>query len=214
MVASSSTFRGRSWGGQRGKGDWGFKIEVNPPIHQLAAAYAAVGIDVGDFKPAWSRLAPRLAAEIRHILDSNGSAMGPGVPWPPLDPKYLNRRRNEGFGSTPLLRTGRLRGQITSATNGIQKFDKKRLSFGAELRYARAVFFGFKSAARVGGTKVNKSGLTGGDRYVGAKYVQGNTRRRRYLGWNYANKAAATEEVNRHLEDCAKRWAAEAGGKP
>lgn len=149
-----------------GKGDYRVKFVVDPSPLAMAKVIGGLGKEFSDWRPAWRRLVPHLAAGIRQNIDSRGSTLS--RPWPATHPRYAQRKARRGFGRIDLVLSGKLVAEATSP-NSVVSMTPRRVSFGTQLPYARAVQFG----------KGKKSG-------------------RSFMGWNSRMLQHAREIMNDH----------------
>jgi phage gpG-like protein len=127
-----------------------------------AAALRQLGRQVADFRPAWQEARGPLAQGLARNLDSQGGALG--VRWPP---------RVTRSSRPPLVRTGRLRATIGSATLGTRTLTSRRLVLGPDQRYQFVQHYGSEK------------------RRIPA---------RPFLGWTEAMVRAVEDAVGRHVE--------------
>lgn len=176
----------------RGKGEFAYRITIDPSPLKLARILGGLGKDFKNWKPAFQKIAPAIVAGIGANIRSRGAALG--MRWKPVDSDspYLRRKVREGFGRAELVATGALMREITTASRSSLNITARSLRYGTSLPYAPAVNFG-----RQGGSF--KRG-----RQTGIKA-------RWFMGWNDAMKASAIRELNTHAHELLSRAARQFG---
>ena len=125
-----------------GNGNINWRIEVKPDPKQIERAFGELSRKLMDWRPAFTRLIPVIAAGERAIFNSKGSVIG--EPWHAVTEMYARRKERKGGGRLQNFLTGALRGELTSRA-GVLSMTKKKLTFGTDLPYARAIHFGQKN---------------------------------------------------------------------
>jgi len=91
-----------------GQGDLKFSISTEPPISSLIRLYEEMGGIYKDWKePLGQEVGPVIAKGMRVTYDSRGASLNDA--WPRPRAKYSRRKLRDGFGSTPMVRTGKTR---------------------------------------------------------------------------------------------------------
>lgn len=121
-----------------GGGRISWRIEVDPDPSVIEKAYGNLARKLVDWRPALQRLIPVIASGTRAVFNTKGGALG--EPWFPLTPAYARRKAKRG-GRAMLFVSGALRAELTSRA-GVLGLNKKRLTFGTDLPYARSIHFG------------------------------------------------------------------------
>ncbi len=83
-----------------------------------------------DARPAWPAVGGVVAGEVRQQSDTQGARFGRGRRWSPLSPAYVQRKRAAGFYGGILVRTGALRGSLTSRPMSIESYTPDSARFG------------------------------------------------------------------------------------
>lgn len=158
-----------------------YQIKIDPSPVKLAALIGGLGKEFNDWRPAWRRLAPHMAAGIAENFQTQGGAIGES--WPPLTDRYVTRKARGGGGRATLVLSGKLLAEATSP-QGVVSMTGIALRFGTSIPYSRAMNFGFTPKGGRGGVP-----------------------RRPFMGWNQNMKDAALEAMNDHASDLLDRAA-------
>jgi hypothetical protein len=118
-----------------------WRISTDPSPTKIAEIYGDLSRRLVDWRGAFQQMVPLIVAGEKAIFASKGSAIG--EPWSPVKEVYAKRKERAGLGRTDMHRTGVLQAFLTSPL-GVIAMTKKRLVFGTDLPYARAVHFGQK----------------------------------------------------------------------
>jgi phage gpG-like protein len=158
--------------GTRGKGNINWRLEVDPDPRKIARAYRELGITAAN----------------RKVFGSKGASLG--MPWAPVTEMYARRKERRGMGRATMFLTGSLRAALTSSA-GVLSMTKRRLVFGTDLPYARAMQFGFTATPGKGRIKHKHQ-----------------TPPRRLLDWTRETKAGAAEIMQEHAQQLMNAAAA------
>jgi hypothetical protein len=152
-----------------GKGNERFSVTIDPSPKAIAAAFGVLGKGFDDWRPAFqSMVYPVFVKGLERNFATQGASLGD--PWPALSPSYFVRKKR--LGSRLMLKlTGRLRGTLH-----VVKMNKRLISYGSTLPYARAV-----------------------------QYGKGRIGKRRYAAWSDSMKATAIQKMNEFGEALVKK---------
>ena len=114
------------------------RIDV-APIRDLMARLKALSVRVDDFQPLWDRLAGIMVEVETDWFETEGHGG-----WPPLAQSTLREKARYGYPLDPLLRTGALKGSLTTPEAGLVNqartslgtFGLKTFSWGTDVVYA------------------------------------------------------------------------------
>ena len=171
----------------RGKGTILLRFEVKPSPDEIARRFGHLSKEFKDYRPAWKRLAPRIAREVRRIFSSKGGLLGER--WPPhVKPKdkpesvsYIHRKQKAGFGRAEMLvRTGRMMHMATSPTRGLLANRPSFMRFGVKGPQVRAMNFGSLRSKK-------------------------NIPKRPFIGVTKGMEIAGVEEIGRHVDFLLKK---------
>ena len=109
-----------------GKGDIRTRITMTPHASVVNRAFAEAGVEVGDFRQAWPRVAGHMRSGIVRAIQTRGGSIG--HPWPTSTPAYLRRKGRAGLGGRQMVRKGRVLAQAMSAKP--VRMTKKSVSVG------------------------------------------------------------------------------------
>lgn len=119
------------------------RIFIDPSPVKIAKILGGLGTEFEDWKPVWREVRHVLANGLKQVYLQEGAPLDAGR-WPPQDTTYLNRKRREGWGLEPLIRTGKTIAQAISPTRGVLSRRKNALVFGVKGPQVRAIQFGFR----------------------------------------------------------------------
>ncbi|HZE02607.1 MAG TPA: hypothetical protein VE155_12665 [Pseudonocardiaceae bacterium] len=88
-----------------------------------------------DLSPAWQELLVWWAATNAEQFSSRGRRWR--TPWPALAASTQAQKRRQGFLSEPLVRTTRLRGELTRRPLGVEHVTHNAVDAGTNLPYAK-----------------------------------------------------------------------------
>lgn len=88
-----------------------------------------------DLSPAWEELLDWWAHTNVEQFHSRGARWR--TPWPPLAASTRAQKRREGFLADPLVRTTRLRGELTGRPLGVEHIRASEVDAGTDIPYAR-----------------------------------------------------------------------------
>lgn len=112
-------------------------MDIDPSPRALAKRFEFLKGLLGDLKPAWDRLTPRMRAIATEQFDSKGASSG--EKWPKLSDTYRMRK-----GSNDLLvYSGKLRSRLVD--KGVLSRTKTTFKYGVRVPGARALFFGSRA---------------------------------------------------------------------
>jgi len=178
--------------GAAGKGEFRYRLHIDPSPVKLAKELGGLGEDFGDWKPVWRELRSDLADGLRKVFDQKGRPLDAGM-WPPDDRAYVQRKTRKGFPSSQLIRTGRTIDQVTSPTRGVLSMRKSALVFGAKGPHVRAIQFGFRRR-RATRFVADEKAPRGALRMTRAR----KTAARPFVGWSDWMKERFEERMNDH----------------
>lgn len=111
---------------------------IGAETHGLAEARAhlhAMRLRAGDLTPAWEELLVWWAVTNVEHFASRGRRWR--TPWPGLAPRTVAQKRRDGFLSDPMVRTGRMRTEMTRRPLGMEHVTHNSVEAGTTAPYAK-----------------------------------------------------------------------------
>jgi phage gpG-like protein len=104
-------------------------------LRQARETLQAMHTRAHDLTPAWQELITWWAGTNIEQFTSRGRRWR--TPWEPLRPTTLAQKRRQGFLSEPLVRSTKMRDELTRRPLGVEHVTHDRLDVGTDVAYAK-----------------------------------------------------------------------------
>jgi phage gpG-like protein len=116
-------------------------------IHNIERKLQGLAAAADDLTPIWPYVGNYLARVTRQQFSTKGRRSGD--PWVPLAPSTLREKRLKGWPRSPLVRTGEMKGTLTSRPMEVEVYNRRTAEFGTNNKKAVWQHFGtFRNGKR------------------------------------------------------------------
>lgn len=103
-------------------------ITVRTPSPRSLKQLEGLVVRVQDATPAWPAVGDIISRSVAQRFATQGSSGG--APWKPLSPEYAARKAKQRPGAKILVFNGGLRAEVTSRPMDIERYERRRATFG------------------------------------------------------------------------------------